>query len=114
MQRGEESCGPRSYDHDLGATGYVGIVEMHGRGLRLAVDIDFEREVDFHLPLPGVDRSLDDARQGDLLLGDAQAACGQCDVCFRVGGLLGLQDKGETLRHVGAERLRNGTKVSKK
>ena len=72
---------------------------MHGCGLLLVVDVEFEREIYLGLPLTGIDRAFHDTHQGDLLLFDAQTPSRQCGVVFRIGCLLGRKLQGQTLWH---------------
>ncbi len=88
-QGGEQPRRARSHYHDLRGVADIGIVEPHRFGLRLAVDVDLQREVDLHLPLPGVDGALENADQRDLLVADTHAAgCGS-RVDATVCGLFG-------------------------
>ncbi len=100
-QRGEEPRGARA-DHDhLGRAAHVGIVEVHGRRLRLAVDEDLQREVDLHGAASRVDGPLQYARQGHVVTFDAQRAGSERRVEFRIGGLLRREYEGYGFRHNG-------------
>ena len=99
-QRREQPRRSRSHDHDLRASVDRRIVEMHRPGLRLAVDVHFERQVHLHLPLPGVDRPFHDPRQSNIGLRDTHAPRRLRGVKRRIGSLLRREYKGNMLRHV--------------
>lgn len=88
-QRREKPSRARSHDYDLGMSRDIGIIEMHGCGLRLPVDIDLQRQVDLRLPLPGIDRAFDDPHQGNIVLRHPQTPRGKRSVILRVGSLTG-------------------------
>ena len=69
-------------------------------GLRLAVDVHFERQVHLHLPLPGVDRPFHDPRQCNVRLADTHATSRLRGVEFRIGSLPGSEREGNLLRHI--------------
>ena len=98
-QRREETRGPRANDDHLGGVRDVGIVEMHGLGLRLAVDIQFDREFDLGLPAAGVDRPPDHAGQGYIPLRDARLPRSERGVTFRIGGIARQQPQRDKSGH---------------
>ena len=84
---------------------------MHGRGQRLAIDIDLERQIDLDLPLAGVDRAFDHPHQREVRLPDTQTPGRQRGIKSGIGRLLRSQDKSDGLRHK-TEKLQ--TKIDKK
>ena len=99
VQRGEEAGRARAYDKHLRTAGHRGVVEVHGCGQRLAVDVDLERQVDFGLPLAGVNRTLDDTHEGHLVGGKAETTRGERIAQAGIRRLFGRKDKGNNLRH---------------
>lgn len=98
-QGGKESRRPRSDDDDLGAAPDLGIVEMHGGGLRLAVDVELEREVHLDLPLPGVDRTFDHPGQRHVGTRHTGLTRRQRSVGFGFGSLTGSEHKSYQTGH---------------
>ena len=86
-QRGEEPRGPRPHHEHLRAPRNIGIVEMHGRGLRLAVGINLQREA--HLgPAPAcVDRAAHHAHQRHLVVAKPQTMRREGRIALRIGRL---------------------------
>ena len=109
----EQPRGARSDDDDLRPPLDRRIVEMHGAGLRLPIDIDFERQVHLHLPLPGVDRPLHDAHQRHIRLPDAHAPRCERRAVLRIGGLFRREDEGYLSGHKSAKLPTNVNKKSR-
>ena len=98
-QRSEEPRGARTDDDDLGAPGDRRIVEAGQGGLRLAVDVDLEREADDGLAPAGVDRPLEDPHEGDVALGDAQLSGRQRRIALDVGRVARRKLQGQGAGH---------------
>ena len=110
-QCGKEPRRTRSDNNDLRTSRDLGIIEMHGCGQRLAIDIDLECQIDLDLPLAGVDRAFDYPHQRKVRLPDTQTPGRQGGVKSGIGSLLRSQDESDGLRHT-TEKLQ--TKIDKK